>query len=89
MYETELDQHMHDQDQIDAFTFCVGCCEIVYLHSRDTYETCQNDGVICAECIKQEITQSTIDAAANDAELMSFEDWQEHWCAFYGVPVPR
>ena len=78
--EARLATHISDQDRIDESAFCLGCGKIVYLHDRSTYQ-CVGDDILCCQC--------SVDCAAIDAAQMGFEDWKKHWCAFYGVPVPR
>ena len=78
--EDRLATHIAQQDQIDETAFCVGCGEVVYLHDPGYMGV--GDGVLCYRCCGE-------DAAAIDASQMAFEEWREHWQAFYGVPVPR
>ena len=98
--EQALTHHIKQQDQIDEFMFCLVCGEIGYLHDRDTYETrtvgvvhkCCAGGQTLGEWFNERVAAGVdpIEAARDaDACCMSFENWQEHWQAFYGVPVPR
>lgn len=78
--EQRLADHLAEQDRIDEFAFCLGCGEKVYLHDHSTYQGVGND-VLCGRC--------SVNDAAIDTAQMAFEDWLEHWQAFYGVLAPR
>ena len=85
MYETELAHHMRECDSIDEYTFCMSCGSIVYPHGCENFKT-YAAGVMCWRCVQE---QRATEADANDAGVMSFDEWKEHWQAFCGVPVPR
>ena len=66
--EQALTHHIDQQDQVDEYTFCLACSQIVYLHDRDSYETCQ-DGVTCQRCAD---AQRALAAADNEQDIA---DW--------------